>query len=108
MNSTLSFFLQLPGREYKYREPTQSPINPPYKEACALRRTDKLAKPAKQTVLEASAGCSKDTAVSESDSTEVTETVSDSVSGPSAAEMARSVDAVRKNVEKMDVKADCD
>jgi len=38
---------QLPGRQYEYHAPTQSPINPPYKEACELRRTDKLAKPGK-------------------------------------------------------------
>lgn len=35
-----------PGKEYKYHPPTQSPINPPYKEACYLRKNDLLAKPA--------------------------------------------------------------
>ena len=38
-------YLQLEGRDYQYHPPTQSPINPPYKEACQLRRTDKLSKP---------------------------------------------------------------
>ena len=28
-----------------YRPPTQSPINPPYKEAVDMRRQDQLAKP---------------------------------------------------------------
>ena len=26
------------GKEYKYREPTQKPINPPYQSALALKR----------------------------------------------------------------------
>ena len=40
------FFLQLDeSKEYVYHPPTQSPINPPYKLACELRRTDQLAKP---------------------------------------------------------------
>ena len=26
------------GKEYKYREPTQKPINPPYKSALAIKR----------------------------------------------------------------------
>ncbi|PVD37030.1 hypothetical protein C0Q70_04023 [Pomacea canaliculata] len=33
------------GQEYSYHEPTQLPINPPYKEACYLRKNDLLAKP---------------------------------------------------------------
>ena len=37
--------LQLDGKEYEYHPPTQSPINPPYQEACQLKRTDQLAKP---------------------------------------------------------------
>ncbi|GAB1603823.1 putative tRNA (cytidine(32)/guanosine(34)-2'-O)-methyltransferase [Argonauta hians] len=32
-------------REYSYREPTQGPINPPYKEACYRKRNDLLSKP---------------------------------------------------------------
>ncbi|XP_064611326.1 tRNA (cytidine(32)/guanosine(34)-2'-O)-methyltransferase-like [Liolophura sinensis] len=35
-----------PGKGYKYHPPTQSPINPPYKEACYLRKNDLLSKPA--------------------------------------------------------------
>ena len=32
-------YLQLEdGKEYKYREPTQKPINPPYQSALALKR----------------------------------------------------------------------
>ena len=38
-------YLQLDGKEYEYHPPTQSPINPPYQEACQLKRTDQLAKP---------------------------------------------------------------
>ena len=37
------------GEEYTYHAPTQSPINPPYKEACELRRSDKLCKPTSST-----------------------------------------------------------
>lgn len=33
------------GKGYTYLPPTQSPINPPYKEACFLRKHDMLAKP---------------------------------------------------------------
>lgn len=33
------------GKEYSYHPPTQAPINPPYQEACLLRKTDQLAKP---------------------------------------------------------------
>lgn len=33
------------GDSYVYRPPTQGPIDPPYKEACMLRKLDKLAKP---------------------------------------------------------------
>ena len=33
------------GKEYHYHEPVQSPINPPYSEACLLRKMDRLAKP---------------------------------------------------------------
>ncbi|KAK2142088.1 hypothetical protein LSH36_997g01015 [Paralvinella palmiformis] len=36
-------------KDYTYHQPTQSPINPPYKEACYLRRTDQLAKPSIKT-----------------------------------------------------------
>lgn len=34
-----------PGKKYKYHQPTQQPINPPYQEACQLRKEDRLAKP---------------------------------------------------------------
>ncbi|KAL4220793.1 putative tRNA (cytidine(32)/guanosine(34)-2'-O)-methyltransferase [Mactra antiquata] len=47
-DSDKTYPLQLPGRDYEYHAPTQSPIDPPYKEACQLRKTDKLAKPEKQ------------------------------------------------------------
>jgi len=33
------------GNEYRYHEPTQAPINPPYSEACLLKKLDQLAKP---------------------------------------------------------------
>ena len=33
------------GKEYLYLEPTQTPINPPYSEACLLKKLDQLAKP---------------------------------------------------------------
>ncbi|ESO85773.1 hypothetical protein LOTGIDRAFT_221202 [Lottia gigantea] len=33
------------GQGYTYCQPTQSPINPPYKEACYLKRNDLLSKP---------------------------------------------------------------
>ena len=40
------YTLQLEGgKEYHYREPTQSPIDPPYSEACLLKKLDQLAKP---------------------------------------------------------------
>jgi hypothetical protein len=53
--------LQLPGREYEYHAPTQGPINPPYQEACQLRRTDKLAKPTSQQLsTESSTGTTID------------------------------------------------
>ncbi|XP_053379244.1 putative tRNA (cytidine(32)/guanosine(34)-2'-O)-methyltransferase [Mercenaria mercenaria] len=44
-DSDKNYPLKLPGREYEYHKPAQSPINPPYQEACHLRRTDQLAKP---------------------------------------------------------------
>ncbi|XP_071805340.1 tRNA (cytidine(32)/guanosine(34)-2'-O)-methyltransferase-like [Asterias amurensis] len=34
-----------PGAGYSYHPPTQSPIDPPYKTACYLKKTDKLSKP---------------------------------------------------------------
>ncbi|XP_060596192.1 tRNA (cytidine(32)/guanosine(34)-2'-O)-methyltransferase-like [Ruditapes philippinarum] len=46
-DSDKNYPLKLPGRDYEYHKPTQSPINPPYQEACHLRRTDQLAKPIK-------------------------------------------------------------
>jgi len=33
------------GKEYHYHEPVQTPINPPYSEACLLKKLDQLAKP---------------------------------------------------------------
>ena len=37
--SYCKLYLQLEdGKEYKYREPTQKPINPPYQSALALKR----------------------------------------------------------------------
>ncbi|XP_046362064.2 putative tRNA (cytidine(32)/guanosine(34)-2'-O)-methyltransferase [Haliotis rufescens] len=33
-----------PGKGYTYHAPTQAPIDPPYKQACILRKSDKLAK----------------------------------------------------------------
>ncbi|XP_076451350.1 tRNA (cytidine(32)/guanosine(34)-2'-O)-methyltransferase-like [Babylonia areolata] len=48
-DSDKTYPLQLEeGAEYSYHEPTQSPINPPYKEACYLRKNDLLAKPSAQ------------------------------------------------------------
>ena len=42
--------LQLdPDVEYEYHEPTQSPINPPYQEACCLKKLNQLAQPAATT-----------------------------------------------------------
>ena len=49
-NKYFCFVLQLPGKDYLYLPPTQVPIDPPYKEACQLKRTDQLAKPIKDTV----------------------------------------------------------
>ncbi|OWF56175.1 putative tRNA (cytidine(32)/guanosine(34)-2'-O)-methyltransferase [Mizuhopecten yessoensis] len=49
-DSDRTYPLQLEeGKEYTYHPPTQSPISPPYKEACHLRRTDQLAKQEVQT-----------------------------------------------------------
>ena len=50
--SILSFdiFFQLKdGKEYTYHPPTQSPIDPPYKQACELKKQDRLAKPGSST-----------------------------------------------------------
>lgn len=45
-DSDKSYPLELdPGKGYSYHAPTQLPINPPYKEACFLKRNDMLAKP---------------------------------------------------------------
>ncbi|KAK3104590.1 hypothetical protein FSP39_005708 [Pinctada imbricata] len=45
-DSDKTYPLQLdPDKEYVYHPPTQGPINPPYEQACHLRRTDQLAKP---------------------------------------------------------------
>ncbi|XP_059149948.1 putative tRNA (cytidine(32)/guanosine(34)-2'-O)-methyltransferase [Physella acuta] len=44
-DSDMTYPLELGlGEAYTYHEPTQSPINPPYKEACELRRKNKLVK----------------------------------------------------------------
>lgn len=40
----LSVFQLEPGKGYTYHAPTQAPIDPPYKQACILRKSDKLAK----------------------------------------------------------------
>ncbi|RUS91682.1 hypothetical protein EGW08_000508 [Elysia chlorotica] len=47
-DSDMTYPLELEAGKstYSYLEPTQSPINPPYKEACQLRRSDMLSKPA--------------------------------------------------------------
>lgn len=48
-DSDSSYPLSLPSNsgsnEYQYREPTQSPIDPPYKTAVLLKKTSSLAKP---------------------------------------------------------------
>ncbi|CAC5389420.1 FTSJ1 [Mytilus coruscus] len=45
-DSDRTYPLQLePGKEYVYHPPTQSPIHPPYEEACKLRKNDQLSKP---------------------------------------------------------------
>ena len=59
-------YSQIEGKEYYYHSPTQGPINPPYKEACQLKRTDQLAKPLIDT--------SKGTEKSDIDSSTQTET----------------------------------
>jgi len=56
-DSDKTYPLQLEGgKEYKYHEPTQSPINPPYKEACLLKRSDKLSKPGQVSNSQSSQG----------------------------------------------------
>lgn len=40
-----SLIFALGKKEYEYHEPTQAPINPPYKESVELRRQQKLQKP---------------------------------------------------------------
>lgn len=56
-DSDKTYPLQLKGgKEYKYHEPTQSPINPPYKEACLLKRSDKLSKPGQVSNSQSSQG----------------------------------------------------
>ncbi|KAK6641637.1 putative tRNA (cytidine(32)/guanosine(34)-2'-O)-methyltransferase [Polyplax serrata] len=45
-DSDATYSLKLEGKkEYEYHEPTQAPINPPYKESVELRRQQKLQKP---------------------------------------------------------------
>jgi len=48
------------GKEYHYHEPVQTPINPPYSEACLLKKMDRLAKP------DLGASCSTETSKCES------------------------------------------
>lgn len=49
------------GKAYEYHAPTQPPINPPYSEACLLKKTDQLAKPSVEhsdvVVLRADENC---------------------------------------------------
>ncbi|XP_060084927.1 putative tRNA (cytidine(32)/guanosine(34)-2'-O)-methyltransferase, partial [Ylistrum balloti] len=53
-DSDRTYPLQLEeGKGYVYHPPTQSPISPPYKEACHLRKTDQLAKQEVQTTCPA-------------------------------------------------------
>uniref|UniRef100_A0A0B7AHG6 Putative tRNA (cytidine(32)/guanosine(34)-2'-O)-methyltransferase n=2 Tax=Arion vulgaris TaxID=1028688 RepID=A0A0B7AHG6_9EUPU len=57
-DSDMTYSLELePGETYVYHEPTQSPINPPYQEACHLRKTDQLLKPTSQPDIEDTSGC---------------------------------------------------
>lgn len=44
-DSDKSYPLELSDTPYSYKEPTQQPIDPPYKEACKLKKHDNLAKP---------------------------------------------------------------
>ena len=39
---TYSLSMSLSGKEYEQLPPTQMPINPPYKKACELKKTNKL------------------------------------------------------------------
>jgi len=48
-DSDMTYPLQLDkDHQYTYHAPTQGPINPPYKDACELKKSDKLAKPSSQ------------------------------------------------------------
>lgn len=48
-DSDMTYPLQLDtDHQYTYHAPTQAPINPPYKDACELKKTDKLSKPSSQ------------------------------------------------------------
>lgn len=43
------FYLQLnDGKDYEYRAPNQPPINPPYTEACLLKKANQIAQPSLQ------------------------------------------------------------
>lgn len=44
-----------PGKAYLYHAPTQLPIDPPYKEACFLKKNDLLAKPELRPMTSATA-----------------------------------------------------
>ncbi|KAK3783302.1 hypothetical protein RRG08_033237 [Elysia crispata] len=54
-DSDMTYPLELEAGKntYSYLEPTQSPINPPYKEACELRKSDMLSKPLGSHVVKA-------------------------------------------------------
>lgn len=81
-DSDMTYPLQLPeGEKYTYHAPTQSPINPPYKEACELRKSDKLSKPT--TTATASSSSSATTSAA---SAEPGDASGDSASAQSAAE----------------------
>ena len=43
-NVDLCMFQLEQGKEYTFHAPTQSPIDPPYKQACLLKKSDRLAK----------------------------------------------------------------
>ena len=43
-DSDKTYPLELDGKEYKFHEPLNPPVDPPYKEACFLKRHDLLAK----------------------------------------------------------------
>jgi len=57
-DSDMTYPLQLEGASgYSYHPPTQAPINPPYKDACVLKKTDQLAKPSSSQQHQPSLSC---------------------------------------------------